>query len=315
MCKTKLRKYISLFIAFLLGVSIILYPYNVIAQEPDFIQGIQRTFDNLIQQIKQGIDSNTKSNPNNVKVNNPSRLNQPVLNNNNALRLTIDVNKTKTTSEIYMNQPSINLTCRTIKGCNLQIKVQHKQTTLDNYTSFETLEDETIKLNVNTSTQVIIKSQKGPFLISIKNLGTKQVEVDYSIQELVKAPVSTPSVINNQPPNITTTLPNMKDLGRIMFQKGKDDSYVFLITQELNKGKYRFHIIPSSKRNQLIIVPLENGINISINLQDEKGVVQPIYSLKSEVIYMSNPLTNNKGIIIIDLDIKQDRSRVSVIGI
>lgn len=309
MCKNKIVRFIGFISIFFLSILIILYPYNAIAQEPDFIQGIQRTFDNLMQQIKQGINSNTNDNKNsNTPRNNTIPLNQPVLN-TNATRLAIGADKTKTTDEIKMDQPTINLTCRSIEGCNLQLKVQYKETSLDNYTSYETLKNETINLNVNTSTQVVIRSQKGPFIISIKNLGTKVVEVDYSIQESFKTPVSTPPIINNQP------VPNMKDLGRIMFQKGRDDSYVFLITQELNKGKYKFHIIPSSKRTQLIIVPIENGINISVNLQNEKGVVKSLYSLKPGVIYMNNPLVSNKGIIIIELDVKQDRSRVSVVGI
>ena len=300
MYKKKVRIFTQVIISFLIGVLIILYPYKALS-ETDFIQDIQRIFNNTIQQIKDIQNQNKPTNTNNV-------INQQAPN-INSNRLSIEPNKTKTTSEIYINQPNIRLTCRSVNGCNIQITVQHKQTSEDNYTSFEKLKEESLKLNINTSTEININSQKGPFLINIKNLGIEVVDVDYSIKDLISVPIPT-----NQVPNSVTT-PNIKDLGRIMFQKGKDNSYVFLITQKLNKGKYKFHIIPSAKRTKLIFIPLENEINISINLQDTKGSIKPIQIAQPGVIYIENPLINNKGILNIELDIKQNRSRICIVGI
>ena len=300
MYKKKVRIFTQVIISFLISVLIILYPYKALS-ETDFIQDIQRIFNNTIQQIKDIQNQNKPTNTNNV-------INQQAPN-INSNRLSIEPNKTKTTSEIYINQPNIRLTCRSVNGCNIQITVQHKQTSEDNYTSFEKLKEESLKLKINTSTEININSQKGPFLINIKNLGIEVVDIDYSIKDLINVPIPT-----NQVPNSVTT-PNIKDLGRIMFQKGKDNSYVFLITQELNKGKYKFHIIPSAKRTKLIFIPLENEINISINLQDTKGSIKPIQIAQPGVIYIENPLINNKGILNIELDIKQNRSRICIVGI
>ena len=300
MYKKKVRIFTQVIISFLISVLIILYPYKALS-ETDFIQDIQRIFNNTIQQIKDIQNQNKPTNTNNV-------INQQAPN-INSNRLSIEPNKTKTTSEIYINQPNIRLTCRSVNGCNIQITVQHKQTSEDNYTSFEKLKEESLKLKINTSTEININSQNGPFLINIKNLGIEVVDIDYSIKDLINVPIPT-----NQVPNSVTT-PNIKDLGRIMFQKGKDNSYVFLITQELNKGKYKFHIIPSAKRTKLIFIPLENEINISINLQDTKGSIKPIQIAQPGVIYIENPLINNKGILNIELDIKQNRSRICIVGI
>jgi hypothetical protein len=307
MYKKKVRIFIQVIISFLISVLIILYPYKALS-ETDFIQNIQRIFNNTIQQIKdsQNQNQNKPINPNNV-------INQQAPN-INSNRLSIEPNKTKTTSEIYINQPNIKLTCRSVNGCNIQITVQHKQTSDDNYTSFEKLKEESLKLSINTSTEININTQKGPFLINIKNLGIEVVDIDYSIKDLIKNPISNVPITTNQVPNNVTTS-NIKDLGRIMFQKGKDNSYVFLITEELNKGKYKFHIIPSVKRTKLIFIPLKNEINISINLQDTKGSIKPIQIAQPEIIYLENPLINHKGILNIELDIKQNQSRICIVGI
>lgn len=243
--------------------------------------------------------------------------------------LSLKPNQSRFTKDIDPTNKSVNVSCKTQGGCNLIVKVMESKKTPDNYSFYSPVKEENIQLGMNNSIDISVGNLNTAYILNFKNVGSNPVEIDYelpntgnnnTINQSPPRPSDIPPLGTNNPP-IPSISPNPSkkgfiNLGRIIFNKPDDDSYIWLISDELSKGSYRIEIVPSTKRGSIAITPVGKDVLIGLDVIQGKSNPVTLQTLSRDSIRMDNPLVNYKGgTLLINVDVREGKGRVFVLGL